>query len=259
MVHVVVRLLAVVAGALALDPEALVESLLEKLNGTSVGPAIEGCLGDLGSVAANLNASVAAFEAGSATSGLDGLYLSTRALARAVDGCDGPVALGYLEKGANAIGFNATAAYAGEALSVVVLGLNVTEDVALIAADLAAGDAQGAGAALGSLLVALDGAFSCDAASNDGSCFLFKASLVSPKVDPVALPLLRGPRRRLGQHVRRPRPPRDALLLCARRRGDAPPRHGPLERAAVCPRDRRKDENRPPLRRALAAELPGLR
>ena len=33
MVHVVVRLLAVVAGALALDPEALVESLLEKLNG----------------------------------------------------------------------------------------------------------------------------------------------------------------------------------------------------------------------------------
>ncbi|KAH8065875.1 hypothetical protein JL722_262 [Aureococcus anophagefferens] len=80
-------LLLVVGVAGALDLEALVESLLDKLNGTSVGPVIATCLGDLGAFESQLNASVAAIEAGSATQALDGLYLSTRA--RAADDCDG--------------------------------------------------------------------------------------------------------------------------------------------------------------------------
>ncbi|EGB09745.1 expressed protein [Aureococcus anophagefferens] len=177
-------LLLVVGVAGALDLEALVESLLDKLNGTSVGPVIATCLGDLGAFESQLNASVAAIEAGSATQALDGLYLSTRALARAVDDCDVPLAVDYLEKGANALGFNATAHYAGEALTTLVFGLNVTEDVLRILDDAANGAGSDAGAALGDLILALEGSFSCDGKTGTAleACVLFEGLLGGAKI-----------------------------------------------------------------------------
>ena len=164
----IVVLLAAASGAAAGDASGLIAGLLKKLESV---PAVKTCVADVAAVGRSFDAAAAAFARNSTTEALNDLYLGTRGISRAIDGCDVPVAAAYVEKGANALGFNATAAYVAGGLKISVLGLDATADVLGLLRDWRSGNATAgeAGASLGAFLLLLDTAAACDQATGKGA------------------------------------------------------------------------------------------